>query len=58
MLSRNLRAKWLAARATELLPVPYFHVVFTLPNGLSGLILQNKRLVYHLLLRPYLNPCA
>ena len=31
----NARAKWLAARAAELLPVPYFHIVFTLPHELS-----------------------
>ena len=38
----NARAKWLAARSAELLPVPYFHVVFTLPHELSALVLQNK----------------
>jgi hypothetical protein len=47
----NVRAKWLAARSAELLPVPYFHVVFTLPHSLSALILQNKRLLYDLLYR-------
>jgi predicted Zn-ribbon and HTH transcriptional regulator/DNA-directed RNA polymerase subunit RPC12/RpoP len=47
----NARAKWLAARSAELLPVPYFHVVFTLPHELSTLILQNKRLLYDLLFR-------
>jgi hypothetical protein len=47
----NARAKWLAARSAELLPVPYFHVVFTLPHELSGLVLQNKRLHYDLLFR-------
>jgi hypothetical protein len=47
----NARAKWLAARSAELLPVPYFHVVFTLPHELSALILQNKRLLYDLLYR-------
>jgi Putative transposase/Transposase zinc-binding domain len=47
----NARAKWLAARSAELLPVPYFHVVFTLPHELSALILQNKRLLYDLLFR-------
>ena len=45
----NARAKWLAARSAELLPVPYFHVVFTLPHELSALVLQNKRLLYDLL---------
>jgi hypothetical protein len=47
----NSRAKWLAARSAELLPVPYFHVVFTLPHELSSLVLQNKRLLYDLLFR-------
>ena len=47
----NARAKWLAARAAELLPVPYFHVVLTLPHDLSALALQNKRLLYDLLYR-------
>jgi hypothetical protein len=47
----NARAKWLAARSAELLPVPYFHVVFTLPHDLSALVLQNKRLLYDLLYR-------
>ncbi len=45
----NARAKWLAARSAELLPVSYFHVVFTLPHELSALVLQNKQLLYHLL---------
>ncbi len=47
----NARAKWLAARSAELLPVPYFHILFTLPHELSALILQNKRLLYDLLFR-------
>ncbi|MGB6686432.1 MAG: IS91 family transposase [Terracidiphilus sp.] len=47
----NARAKWLAARSAELLPVPYFHIVFTLPHSLSALTLQNKRLLYDLLYR-------
>jgi hypothetical protein len=47
----NARAKWLAARSAELLPVPYFHIVFTLPHSLSALVLQNKRLLYDLLSR-------
>lgn len=47
----NARAKWLAARSAELLPVPYFHLVFTLPHDLSALVLQNKRLLYDLLFR-------
>jgi Transposase zinc-binding domain len=47
----NVRAKWLAARSAELLPVPYFHIVFTLPHELCALVLQNKRLLYDLLVR-------
>ncbi|MGH9552422.1 MAG: IS91 family transposase, partial [Terriglobales bacterium] len=47
----NARSRWLAARRTELLPVSYFHVVFTLPHELSALVLQNKRLLYDLLFR-------
>lgn len=43
------RARWLDARAAELLPVPYFHVVFTVPGALGPLALQNKRVVYNLL---------
>jgi len=41
----------MAERAAELLPVPYFHIVFTLPHELSALVLQNKRLLYDLLFR-------
>src|ERR1700722_13635533 len=40
------RAAWLDERAAELLPVEYFHVVFTLPADLGPLALQNQRLVY------------
>jgi hypothetical protein len=43
------RARWLDARAGELLPVPYFHVVFTLPGILAPLALQNPMVVYDLL---------
>ncbi len=45
------RAQWMAAREQELLPVPYFHVVFTLPQQLCSLGLQNPKLVYGLLFR-------
>ena len=40
---------WLAAREAELLPVPYFHVVFTLPAAISAIAYQNKAKVYALL---------
>jgi hypothetical protein len=45
------RAKWLAEREAELLPVPYFHVVFTLPRQIGGLALQNAREIYRILFR-------
>jgi Putative transposase/Transposase zinc-binding domain len=45
------RQLWLAKRAAELLPVPYYHVVFTLPHLLAPLAVQNKTLVYGLLFR-------
>jgi len=45
------RDKWLTAQAAELLPVPYCHVVFTLPQELSPLALQNPRVVYGMLFR-------
>ena len=45
------RAKWLADRQTELLPVPYFHVVFTLPEEIGRLALQNAREIYRILFR-------
>jgi hypothetical protein len=43
------RARWLQARLADLLPVEYFHVVFTLPEQLAAVALQNKRVVYNLL---------
>jgi Putative transposase/Transposase zinc-binding domain len=45
------RAEWLDQRAAELLPVEYFHVVFTLPSELGPVALQNQRLVYGTLLQ-------
>ena len=45
----SAQAAWLAAREQELLPVPYCHVVFTLPAPLSPLALQNPQRVYTLL---------
>jgi hypothetical protein len=45
------RDQWLAGRAKELLPVPYCHVVFTLPHELAPLALQNQRVVYDILFR-------
>jgi hypothetical protein len=45
------RAEWLAARQAELMPVPYFHVVFTLPPAAAEIAFQNKQTVYGLLMR-------
>ncbi len=42
---------WLAARKAELLPVRYFHLVFTLPKPIADLAYQNKREIYNLLMR-------
>jgi Transposase zinc-binding domain len=42
---------WLAAREAELLPVPYFHLVFRLPTALGRVAYQNKTIVYGLLLK-------
>jgi hypothetical protein len=45
------RDKWILARQSELLPVAYVHVVFTLPHQLAPLALQNKKVLYDLLFR-------
>jgi hypothetical protein len=42
---------WLAARQAELLPVPYFHLVFTLPAAIADLAYQNKAVIYDLLFK-------
>ena len=44
-------ARWLEARRAELLPIPYFHVVFTLPHALNALAQGNPRVIYTLLFR-------
>jgi len=43
------KERWLDARKDELLPVKYFHAVFTVPDDLNPLIYQNKRLMYNLI---------
>jgi hypothetical protein len=47
----SARAVWLAARQAELLPVPCFHAVFTLPPAAAEIAFQNKQTVYGLLMR-------
>ena len=43
--------EWLADRQAELLPAPYFHIVFTLPGPIADIAYHNKALVYDLLLK-------
>jgi hypothetical protein len=45
------RAQWLADRQAELPPVPYFHLVFTVPAPIARIALQNKAVVYDILFR-------
>jgi hypothetical protein len=45
------RARWMAAEHALLLPVPYFHLVFTLPHALNALVRVNRRRLYGLLFR-------
>jgi len=45
------KERWLAARRAELLPVPYFHLVFTLPHGLNALAQGNPKTIYALLFK-------
>jgi Putative transposase/Transposase zinc-binding domain len=45
------RAQWLDDRRAELLPVEYFHVVFTVPQEIAALAYQNKAVVYDILFR-------
>src|SRR5882724_11872138 len=46
-----VRAAWLAERQGELLPAPYFHVVFTLPGAAAEIAFQNKATVYAILFK-------
>ncbi|SFJ63149.1 Transposase zinc-binding domain-containing protein [Bradyrhizobium sp. Gha] len=45
------RAQWLADRQADLLPVPYFHVVFAVPAPVAAIALQNKAVIYDILLK-------
>ena len=45
------KAKWLEKRKAELLPVEYYHVVFTLPEQIAAIAFQNKAVVYAILFR-------
>ncbi len=43
------QARWMEARVADSLPIPYFHVTFTLPKEIGPIALQNKRVVYGIL---------
>src|SRR5205085_10332539 len=43
--------EWMAAREAELLPISYFHVVFTLPSAIGDIAYQNKAVIYDLLFK-------
>jgi len=45
------KMRWILKRDLELLPVHYFHLVFTIPDVLKGIIIQNKRVAYELLFK-------
>ena len=45
------KAEWLEARKRDLLPVGYFHVVFTMPHELNAIALRNKTIIYNILFR-------
>ena len=45
----NLALDWLEQQEKALLPIPYFHLVFTIPHVLNPLIRQNRRAMFHLL---------
>ena len=45
------KEKWIEARGEDLLPVEYFHVVFTIPSELNHLVLMNRKVLYNLFFR-------
>lgn len=48
---QSAQQEWVEAQMSKLLPVGYFHLVFTLPQELNTLVLQNQKLLYSLLIR-------
>jgi hypothetical protein len=48
---KAMAGRWLSGREAELLPVPYYHVVFTLPAPISDIAYQNKAVIYDLLFK-------
>ena len=47
----SIAHRWMEARQSELLPVEYFHVVFTLPSMVRDIAYQNKEMIYKLLFK-------
>jgi hypothetical protein len=47
----SAKERWIDNRTAELLPVPYFHIVFTLPEGINALMMSNQQRLYALLFR-------
>jgi len=45
------KEKWIEARCEDLLPVQYFHVVFTIPSELNPLVIMNQKVMYNILFR-------
>lgn len=45
------KERWILERTYDLLPVKYFHVVFTIPSELRGLFLENQKLLYDMLFK-------
>jgi len=45
------KEKWIEARAEDLLPIQYFHVVFTIPAELNPIVFSNQKVMYNLLFR-------
>lgn len=46
-----LKEKWIEDRKKDLLPIQYYHIVFTMPNNLNDLVLRNKKEMYSLLFK-------
>jgi hypothetical protein len=45
------KEQWIEARGKDLLPIPYFHVVFTIPDLLNPLVLRNQEVLYSILFK-------
>jgi hypothetical protein len=45
------KERWIEARCEDLLPIQYFHVVFTIPSELNPLVIMNQRVMYNILFR-------